>query len=239
MDEKDQVDTCCRSLYKCDAYKRIAFNLTNDALWNIQPCDCIHLFQICLDNLNTSLSSEVDLLHSMNTTKCYINDYPIVQCAKWELYPDSDTPFLRFVNQAEREKFHNRCSKYELDGNRPKQLQLRDLPFNHHAMPANQSQQTFNLEKSEFVPPSWQILNDFLPKMFNLFLYSAENRAFFILNKMIAIFRVDLSLIEWKNTKFSKKFLHLGMIIMIIPLYRNFGHVFIFYSSLNIDTFFK
>lgn len=154
LDEKDQVDTCCRSLYKCDAYKRIAFNLTNDSLWNIQPCDCIHLFQICLDKLNTSLSSEVDFLHSMNTTKCYINDYPIVQCAKWELYPDSDTPFLRFVSQAEREKFHNRCSKYELDGNRPKQLQLRDLPFNHHAMPANQSQQTFNLETSEFVPAS-------------------------------------------------------------------------------------
>lgn len=150
LNENDQVDVCCRSLHKCDAYKRTTFNQTIDTLWNSQNCDCTHLFRICLDNLNTSLSNDVEFLHSISTKKCYINDYPIIKCAKWESYPDSKLSFLRFVNQAEREKYQNRCSKYELDGNRPKQLQFRDLSFNHHH--TNMSQHTFNLQKSEFIP---------------------------------------------------------------------------------------
>lgn len=153
LDEEDQVDACCRSLRKCDAYKRITSNRTIDSFWKFQSCECIHLFRICLDNMNTSLSNQVAFWHSINTTNCYTNDHPIVQCIKWESYPESKTPFLRFVSQAEREKFYNRCSKYELDGNRPKQLQIRDLPFNQHQ--TNMSQQTFNLQKSEFVPDNW------------------------------------------------------------------------------------
>lgn len=154
-DEKDQIDKCCRSLHKCDAYKRITFNQTNSLLWNFRSCDCVHLFRICLDNLNSSLSDEVDFLNSINTTKCYTSDYPIIQCIKWESYSEWKVPFLRFVSQAEREKIFNRCTKYEFEKNRPKQLQLRDLPFNHHVMSANDitniSQNAFNLQKSEFV----------------------------------------------------------------------------------------
>lgn len=185
LDEKDQVDACCRSLYKSDAYKRISFNQINDSLWNFQSCDCIHLFQICVDNLNTSLSNEVEFLHSINTTKCYLIDYPIIQCIKWESYPESETLFLRFVNQVAREKFHNRCSKYELDGNQPKQLQLRDLPFNHHSI-TMRCLQTFHSKQSIFKKVSFFHANfglfqrDFLiffRKMYNLFLYPVPNDA--------------------------------------------------------------
>lgn len=150
-DEKYQIDACCRSLYKCDAYKRVALNQTNDLFWNIRPCDCIELFQICLVNLDSSLSNEIELLHSINTTKCYTSDYPIIHCKKWESYPEGNTPILRFVNQAEREKFFNRCTKYELDKSRPKQIQLRDVPFNHHERFANNmSQNAFNTQKCKF-----------------------------------------------------------------------------------------
>lgn len=154
-DEKNQVDTCCRSLLKCDAYNRIAFNQTYNPLWNIRSCDCVHLFHTCLDNLNSSLANEVAFMHSMNATKCYTNDYPIIQCTQWESYPEWKAPFFRFVNQAERKKFFNRCAKYEFDKNRPKQLQLRDLAFNHHQISVNDiknmSQNTFNLQKCEFI----------------------------------------------------------------------------------------
>lgn len=68
---KDQIDSCCRSLHKCDAYQRIALNQTNDSLWDFRHCDCLYFFQICLDHVNTSLSNEVAFLHSINTTKCY------------------------------------------------------------------------------------------------------------------------------------------------------------------------
>lgn len=166
LDENDQIDACCRSLHKCDAYKRMAFNRTNDSLWNFRPCDCIHLFQICLDNLNTSLSNEVEVLLSINTTKCYTNDYPIVQCIKWESCAESKAPFLRFVNQAQREKFFNRCSKYELDENRPKQLQLRDFPFKHYEMSANDttnmSQHTLNPQQSKFLWSQLAIIRNVL-----------------------------------------------------------------------------
>lgn len=134
LDEKYYVDSCCHSLHKCDAYKRIALNQTNDTLWNFQHCDCVYFFKICLYNLNTSLSNEVALLHSINTTKCYTNDHPIIQCIKFESYTEWKIQFFRYVNQTERKRLFNRCSKYQLDKNKPHQLQLRDLPFNYHEM---------------------------------------------------------------------------------------------------------
>lgn len=163
-DENDQINACCRSLHKCEAYKRIEFNQTNVSFGNFRHCDCIHSFQICLDDLNSTISNEVEFLHSINTIKCYTDSYPIIQCIKWVSYPEWKAPFLKFGNQTEREFVLKRCSKYELDNSRPKQLQLRDLSFNHHEMSANNitnmPQDAIHIHnKSEFVLVNWKSLN--------------------------------------------------------------------------------
>lgn len=134
------MDGCCHSLLKCNIFKRFtALDLKSSRMihWSRQHCDCVYFFKICLDNLNTTLSNEVALLHSVNTTECYTNDHPIIKCKKFESYPEWKAPFLRFASQAERNRFINRCSKYELDKNKPKQVQLRDVPFNYHVMSVN------------------------------------------------------------------------------------------------------
>lgn len=135
LDEKYNVDTCCRTLLKCDANKHNELNHTNE--WNFRHCDCENSFQICLGNLKTPLSNELALMYSINTTKCYAIDYPIINCIEYESYAESTAPFLRFVNSAEREKFFNRCSKYELDENQQQELQLFDLPFNYSEVSTN------------------------------------------------------------------------------------------------------
>lgn len=145
----DQIDGCCRSLYKCDAHKRIALNQMNTAFSTYQHCDCIHFFQICLDKFNTSLANEVALLHSINTTKCYTNDHPIIECIKFQSHPEWKTKFLRFVDQTERKRLLNRCSKYELDKTKPQQLQLRDVPFSYYGMSVND---TRNISQDAFFP---------------------------------------------------------------------------------------
>lgn len=152
--ENNQMDGCCRSLHKCNAYKRIAMNQTNDTIWSHQHCDCVYFFKKCLNNLNTSLSNDVAFLHSINTAKCYTIDHPTIKCIKFESYPEWKASFLRFASQFERKRLFNRCSKYESDKNKPKQLQLRDVPFTYHAMSANDtgniSEDTFNLCHGKF-----------------------------------------------------------------------------------------
>lgn len=135
FDEKDHVDLCCRSFHKCDAHKNIQLNHTNDRIFG--HCGCIRLFQTCLKNVNTSLSNEVAFFYSMNTTKCYTKIHPVIKCVKFESYPESKALFHRFVNSAESQNFFNRCSKYELNDNQPRQLQLIDSPLNYHGMSTN------------------------------------------------------------------------------------------------------
>lgn len=96
--------------------------------------ECVHLFEICLKNLNTPLSNDVAFVHSINATKCYSIDHPIVKCIKFETYSDKKGPLLRFMNLMEREKYFNRCINYEFDESRPKEFQIFDVPFNDHAM---------------------------------------------------------------------------------------------------------
>lgn len=131
MDDKDYVDLCCRSLHKCDAYKRIELNQTTE--WSFRHCECMHSFQICLKNLNTSLSNEVAFIHSINATKCYSKDHPIIKCIKFETYSESNAQLFTFMNLTEREKYFRRCLKYELDESQPEHFQIFDMPFNNHA----------------------------------------------------------------------------------------------------------
>lgn len=127
LDEIDHLDLCCRSFYKCNSYKNIEFNYTNER--NIGHCDCEYFFRACLNNLNTTLSNEIGFIHIVNTTKCYANDYPIVKCIKFDTFSESNDQFPQLSNSTEREKFSSRCFKYKLDESKTKRVQLFDLSF--------------------------------------------------------------------------------------------------------------
>ncbi|XP_031616408.1 uncharacterized protein LOC116336600 [Contarinia nasturtii] len=133
LNEKHHIDLCCRSSYKCNAYKHMELNSKTE-YDDIQHCECLHSFQICLKNLNTSLSNEVAFIHSLNATNCYSNDHKIIKCIKFETYSSSKHHLFSFMNVAEREKYLKRCTKYELDENKPKYLQIFDVPLNDHVL---------------------------------------------------------------------------------------------------------
>lgn len=133
LNETDRIDLCCRSLYKCNAYKRIELNLTY--VWNIRHCDCVHSFQICLKNLNTSVSNKVNFVHSLNTVTCFSKDHPIVMCIEFERYSDIMIQLFETFTPEEKDEERNfkRCIKYALDQKRKKVLQLFDVSFNENA----------------------------------------------------------------------------------------------------------
>lgn len=131
LNDEDRIDFCCRSLYKCDAHKHIDVNQTIEL--NIRHCDCERSFQLCLNNLNTSLSNEIGLIHSINVTKCFSNNFPIIKCIKIERYSGTTAQLLRQFSMTEREQYFKRCVKYELDQNQPKNFQVIDMPFNEYA----------------------------------------------------------------------------------------------------------
>lgn len=140
-DEKFHVDLCCRSLFKCDAFKHVDMHLTND--WNFSHCECVNLFQTCLQNINTPLSDEVAHVHYMNATKCYAKNHPIIKCVKSEetcfLNPQFNRPVLRFADSAERHRIFTRCTKYEFNEKKPQQLQLFDLSFKYYGTSTNET----------------------------------------------------------------------------------------------------
>lgn len=119
LNETDRVDLCCRSLHKCDAHKHIEFNYKNES--NIRHCKCVYSFQNCLKNLNTSLSNELAFFHSVNTTRCYAKEYPIIKCITFDSHKKEST---------------RRCLEYDLDQSQPQKLQIFDVPFNNHALSA-------------------------------------------------------------------------------------------------------
>lgn len=129
----NRVDLCCRTLHKCDAHKHIEFNYTNES--NIRHCKCEFSFQKCLKNLNTSLSNELAFLHSVNTTKCYSKDHPIIKCMTFDSHKRESIPvqFIKSMDLPEHKSLFGRCLKYDLDQSKPQKLQLFDVPFNYYA----------------------------------------------------------------------------------------------------------
>lgn len=122
----DHVDLCCRWFLKCNAFKRFALEIINKSYNN--HCECLYSFQNCLKDLNSTLSNEIGLLHSMDVTKCYSKDHPINKCAAIENYIQiiNGSTFFEAMNRTEH---FNRCLKYDLNRNQPKTLQLFDAPF--------------------------------------------------------------------------------------------------------------
>ncbi|KAG4072929.1 hypothetical protein HA402_006609 [Bradysia odoriphaga] len=123
LDDKDRLDECCRFLHKCDAYKNVEQNDSIDK--SILHCECVHSFRGCLKELNTSLSNDLAFIHSINATKCYAKEHPIIKCFKFEAH-------LGPASQHERtlaDIFTGRCTQYEFDESQPKKFQIFDLPF--------------------------------------------------------------------------------------------------------------
>lgn len=122
-DDKDRLDICCRSLHKCGAYKIVEQNDSIDK--SILHCECVHSFRGCLKELNTSLSNDLALIHSINATKCYAKEHPIIKCSKFEeqLGPASQ------LKRTSADKFTGRCTQYEFDESQPKKNQIFDLPY--------------------------------------------------------------------------------------------------------------
>lgn len=131
LNDSDHLDLCCRSIHKCEAHKRIELNYTIDAY--IRHCECEYSFQNCLENLNSSLSNELGFIHSLNTSKCYTIDYPIIKCVKFDPYRvESEVNLnLLFLDSDEHKSLFNRCLKYDLDQSQPKKIQMFDVPFNN------------------------------------------------------------------------------------------------------------
>lgn len=108
--ETYRMDLCCRSLHKCDAYKRIEFNYIKES--DIRHCECVHSFQRSLENMNTSLSNEFAFIHTINTAKCYAKDHPIIECITFE---SKTGPIVELMSSVGRDFFPNRCLKYDLN----------------------------------------------------------------------------------------------------------------------------
>lgn len=126
--ETNRIDLCCRYLYKCDAQKHSEFNQTIE--WEFWNCACVRLFQICLQNVNTTLSNELAFVHAINSTKCVSKDHPIVKCVKFEEYAEITRKLPISVSLIEHEKYFKRCVKYELNQSIGRVLQTFDVPFN-------------------------------------------------------------------------------------------------------------
>lgn len=132
LDTNDRLDSCCRSLHKCEAIKNIELGGTGDSI--IPYCDCVHHFKGCLKNLNTTVSSNFAFIYSINVTKCYANEYPIIKCVNFENYIGSKSQNLRSQNSTLNNTFFNRCKQYEFDYSKPKELQLFDVPLHDSEM---------------------------------------------------------------------------------------------------------
>lgn len=133
LNENERLDLCCRSLHKCDVQKYIELQQSNSE-WNVKHCGCVQTFRICLGNINTTVSNELSFIHSLNATKCYAKDHPIVKCTEIETFSEPSDQFFQIKDSNVRERFLYRCSNYELDKTQPQRIQLFDLPFGNRGM---------------------------------------------------------------------------------------------------------
>lgn len=133
LNGNERLDACCRLIHKCDAQKQVELQQSNSE-WNVKHCECVHTFRTCLRNLNTTASNELSFIHSLHATKCYAKDHPIVKCVKIETFSEPHAQFFQIMDSNIRERFHYRCSNYELDKTQPQRIQLFDLQFSYRGM---------------------------------------------------------------------------------------------------------
>lgn len=135
-----QMDSCCRSNFKCDLQKKLSLNGTRG--WqNIRHCECEHEFIECMKNVTSSIYEEQQSIHyfsrlySINTPKCYLRDYPIDECISFQYFfePSAEYSVSPYKNSVKS----IRCLEYKLDKSKPKTTHLRDLPFNYIGLDAS------------------------------------------------------------------------------------------------------
>lgn len=131
-----QLDSCCRSNYKCDVQKKLSLNGTrSSSRQNIRHCECEYQFIECMKNMTSPIDNEQKLLqyfsrmYSINTPQCYLRDYPIFECISFQYYfePTAEYSVSPYKNSVKS----IRCLEYKLDKSKPKTYHLRDLPFNY------------------------------------------------------------------------------------------------------------
>ncbi|XP_031633503.1 uncharacterized protein LOC116347157 [Contarinia nasturtii] len=125
----ESFGSCCRSHFECNARKN--FDRPNES--NTPYCQCEKSFSECLDQSKNILSSVFEYAYILGTTKCIAEDYPIVDCAKFQYFFEPYAQFSRPPNENERKREHIRCLEYNVDKTKPKEFQSFDLPFIHRS----------------------------------------------------------------------------------------------------------
>lgn len=123
-----QLDSCCLLNLKCDRQKKSELNGT-EGWQNIRHCDCEREFSECIQKVKALESDLIAFGHgySINTPKCFTNDYPIDECVKFQYFFQPLAKFNRRPSQ--NAVISIRCVQYKFDVSKPKSFQLLDLPF--------------------------------------------------------------------------------------------------------------
>ncbi|KAK5639860.1 hypothetical protein RI129_010671 [Pyrocoelia pectoralis] len=108
------TDKCCRTHDYCDDIiegHETSHNLTNDAFYTRLNCECDDEFYKCLKDVDSKTSSQVGFIYfNLLGTKCFREDYPIVECKKYIYTP------------------RKKCVEYEYDTTKNKHYQWFDVP---------------------------------------------------------------------------------------------------------------
>lgn len=127
----ERFGSCCRSHFECNARKNFDYKQPNTS--NAPHCECEKSFCECLDKSKNTLSSIFEYAYLLSTTKCIAEDYPIIECTKFQYFYEPYVQFSRPPNANELKREHIRCLEYRVDKTRSKSFQSFDLPFVHQS----------------------------------------------------------------------------------------------------------
>ncbi|KAF7380161.1 hypothetical protein HZH66_014516 [Vespula vulgaris] len=106
-----ETDACCREHDYCDDIIEAMMtkhNLTNPSIYTRLHCSCDEKFYDCLQRSGDKIASKIGFLYfNVLDTKCFREDYPIVNC----------------------KRYAKRCLEYELDESQTKRYQWFDVPL--------------------------------------------------------------------------------------------------------------
>ncbi|XP_053597740.1 phospholipase A2-like [Microplitis demolitor] len=109
-----ETDACCRMHDHCDETieaMQTRHGLTNPSYYTRVHCSCDEKFYDCLHGTEENISQKVGTVYfSVLNTQCFRNDFPIISCKKYIMYP-------------------KRCIEYDLDRSQDKIYQWFDVPL--------------------------------------------------------------------------------------------------------------